>query len=218
MLNDISGFTRLSTFFQLAPFGLFVGAMPFLSDGTVFLLCFGLGLLLELVWCVGFLVTIRRVDARMKKAVVAGSAELVDGAVAGKPVLGRVVRTRQARRYDGFLVDAGRIGAPAAIVVFTVIGDGAPRRVAALVPATFKLRSGQAALLLAHPEQREVAVLEERATPEDLAGAANDPRWRTERLPTDRSVVGGWSTLVVAGIAGIVAGGLVALGIGAALS
>lgn len=218
MLNDLSGFTRLSTFFQLAPLGLFVGAMPSLGDGRVFLLCFGLGLLLEVVWCVGFLVAIRRIDARMKKAVAAGSAELVGGGVAGKPVLGRVVRTRQARRYDGFLVDPGRIGAPADIVVFTAIGDGPPRRVAALVPATFKLPAGQAALLLAHPEQREVAVLESRATPAQLAGAAADPRWQAEPLPTDRSVVGGWPALALVGIAGAVAGALVALGIGAALS
>lgn len=218
MLNDISGFTRLSTFFQLAPLGLFLGAMPFLGDGRVFLLCFGLGLLLELAWCIGFLITIRRIDARMKNAVTAGSAELIDAEVAGKPVLGRAVRTRQARRYDGFLVDPGRIAAPADIVVFTVIGDGAPRRVAALVPAAFKVPSGQAALLLAHPERREVAVLESRATSSQLTGAAADPRWKTEPLPSDRSVVGGWRTLVVVGIAGVVAGALVALGIGAALA
>lgn len=222
MLNDLSGFTRLSTFFQLAPLGLFVGAMPSLGDGRVFLLCFGLGLLLEVAWCVGFLVAIRRIDARMKKAVAVGSAELVGagaaGSVAGTPVLGRAVRTRRAKGYDAFLVDPGRIAAPADIVVFTAIGDGAPRRVAALVPATFKLPAGLAALLLAHPEQREVAVLESRATPAQLAGAAADPRWQTEPLPTDRSVVGGWPALVVVGIAGVVAGALVALGIGAALS
>ncbi|MFC4786615.1 hypothetical protein ACT8ZV_19225 [Nocardioides sp. MAHUQ-72] len=37
------------------------------------------------------------------------------------------------------------------------------------------------------------------ATPDRIVAIEADPRWRTERLPTDRSVVGGW--LPVAGLA-----------------
>lgn len=222
MLNDLSVFTRTAIFLQLMPLGLFLGTIPFAGDNRVFVLCFGLGTLLEVGWCVWFVVTIRLMDRRFKKDVAAGSSELLcagaTGQVLGTPVFGRVVRTRRAKRYDAFLVEPGRIAPPADLTVFTAIGDGAPRRVAAMVPATFKLPPGRSAFLLAHPERREVAVLEARATPADLAGAADDPRWKTERLPTDRSVVGGWSMLLAVGVAGVVAGLLVAFGAGVALS
>lgn len=222
MLNDLSVFTRLAIFCQMLPLGLFLGTVPFAGDNRVFALCFGLGAFVEVAWAVWFVVTIRRMDRRFKKDVAAGSSELVGagatGPVPGTPVFGRVVRTRPAKGYDAYLIEPGRLAPPADLTVFTAIGDGAPRRVAAMVPASFKLPRGQSALLLAHPERREVAVLESRATPDHLAGAAGDPRWKSERLPTDRSVVGGWAIVAAAGLAGGVVGALVALGIGAALS
>lgn len=60
--------------------------------------------------------------------------------------------------------------------------------------------------MLLDPDEREVALLDDRVMPEDLRRVVADPRWRTERLPTDRTVMGGWAVAALCALAGFAAG------------
>ncbi|MDO9457107.1 hypothetical protein, partial [Nocardioides sp.] len=66
--------------------------------------------------------------------------------------------------------------------------------------------------LLLHPDRREVAAVDDRVTVERLGAVDADPRWRSERLPSDRTVVGGYLGLLAAVTVGTAVGvGLAAL-------
>ena len=210
MLNDLARPTRLI----LAGFGVSIGLMlagPLAhapATGSLALLLAGLGV--EVLLLAVFPMALGRTDRRFRARVVAAGADIAHGAVAPVPAVGRVVR-RRAAALPWWMPGRGGGTGPAALVVLTAVGDGPPRRVAAVVPADLGLRgAGVPAELLVHPRHRDVAVVDDRVTPERLAAIDADPRWRSDRLPTDRSVVGGYPGLLVALVAGTAAG----LGVG----
>lgn len=213
MLNDIAWPTRL----LLAGFGVSIGLMlagPVVgaSSGVGFALLF-VGLGLEVVVLVVFPVALGRAERRFRREVVAGTAEIAQGSVAPVPAVARVVRRRLVR-LPWWLPGRGAGSGPAALLVLTVVGDGPPRRVAAVVPADLGLHGrGVPAEVLVHPTRRDVAVVDDRVTRERLTAVDADPRWRTERLPSDRTVVGGYLGLLAA----LVVGGAVGCGVGALL-
>lgn len=215
MLNDLSTFTRLSMFFQLAGVGLAGGALlgavllpldPDLGGGVLVLL--GAALSLVPAWAVGHAVALRRLERRFWDEVVAGSQELVAGRTAAT-LPARVVRRRRKRVLPAFTLATGRSSGPSLAVAATVVGDGPPRRVGLLLPVTPQLWPRGTALLVAvHPDRPEVAVLEDRVPADAVAAGASDPRW-SQRLPSDAQVVGGWVPLVgVAFVSLLVWGGV----------
>ena len=213
VLNDIAWPTRL----LVAGFGVAVGVMiggPALGDGggvSTALLLAGLGV--ELVVIAAFPLVLGRGERAFREVVVAATAQIASGEVVPVPAIGRVVR-RRVVPLGWFLPGRGGGPGPAALTVLTVIGDGPARRVAALVPVDLGLVSSKVpAALLVHPHERDVAVLEDRITAARLAEIGTDPRWGTERLPTDRTVVGGYVALAVALGLGVAAG----LGVSAAV-
>ncbi|WP_137292760.1 hypothetical protein [Nocardioides dongxiaopingii] len=216
MLNDLSRPTRL----LVAGFGLALGLMiggPGLGEGSgaSWVLLFG-GLLVEVVVIGAFPALLGRAERRFRVAVDAGTGEIARGEVVPVPAAGRVVRARADRRHGWFLPVRGAGPAPSSLTVLVALADGADgvraRRVAALVPPDLDLGHGGPALLLVHPVRRDVAVLDDRVTPDALVAVDADPRWTTQRLPTDRTVVGGYLALVAAAAAGVAAGfGLAAL-------
>ncbi|MFB9314967.1 hypothetical protein [Nocardioides plantarum] len=210
MLNDIARPTRL----MLAGFGIALGVIV---SGTVTgrtggvalaLLLGGLGL--EVLVLLGLPVVLGRAERRFRELVVAASAEIATGAVVPVPALGRVVR-RRIVRLPWWMPGRGAGAGPSVMVVLTAVGDGPARRVAAVVPADLGLHLRHVpAELLVHPRHRDVAVVDDRVTHERLVAIDADPRWGTERLPTDRTVVGGYVALV----ASLVVGAAVGAGLG----
>ncbi|WP_340538650.1 hypothetical protein [Nocardioides sp. GXZ039] len=214
MLNDIRWPTRaLVAGFGLA-LGLIIGGPAFGTSGdtsdstTAFALLF-VGIAVELVVISAFPVWAGRAQRRFSAEVAAATDELAAGDVSPVPEIGRLVRARTERRHGWWLPVRGSGPAPSEIAVFVALGDEPPRRVAALVPPDlgFSQVRDVPAVLLVHPEHREAAVLDDRVTPDRLAEVEADPRWRTERLPSDRRVVGGYLPL----------GGALLLGIGTGL-
>lgn len=206
MLNDMARPMRL----LVAGFGLAIGVMlggPIADagSGTAFATLM-VGLLLELVVLSVFPLLIGRADKRFKAEVVAASAEIATGVVEPVPAVGRLVRRRVAA-LPWWMPGHGGGHGRAALTVLTVVGDGPARRVAALVPVDLGLvTKGVPAVLLVHPVHRDVAVLDDRVTAERLSQVDADPRWDVERLPTDRTVVGGYLLLVAALLLGAALG------------
>lgn len=167
------------------------------------------GILVELLVLGVVTVAIGRADTRFKAEVVAAGAEIASGAVDPLPAIGRFVRRRTAD-LPWWMPGRGGGTGRAALTVFTAVGDGPARRVAALVPADLGLVTrGVPAVLLVHPEHRDVAVLDDRVTAQRLTQVDGDPRWAAERLPSDRTVVGGYLPLLAALLLGGVVGGAV---------
>jgi hypothetical protein len=196
-------------------FGLAIGVIlggPLAGAGSgeaLATLLVGLGL--EVVVVVVLAVLLGRAERRFRAEVVAASAEIASGAVEPVPTIGRLVR-RRVTDLPWWLPGRGRGHGRSALTVLTAVGDGPARRVAALVPADLGLTTrGVPALLLVHPVRRDVAVLDDRVTAERLAQVDADPRWGAERLPTDRSVVGGYLLLG----ASLLLGGAVGAGLSA---
>ncbi|MCW2815519.1 MAG: hypothetical protein JWN84_2974 [Nocardioides sp.] len=214
MLNDIAWPARL----LVAAFGLAAGlllgvALADPPDGVASALLLA-GLALEVAALVGLQVARVRADRAWQTELVAGTDELATGRVTPVTAVGRVVR-RRSLPVLSWLPGQGATAAPSVVLVLTALGDGAPRRVAACVPPGLGLRErGQPAVLLLHPARREVAVVDDRVTPERLAAVHADPRWDAERLPTDRSVVGGLLGLLAAAVVGTAVG----TGLGAAVA
>lgn len=216
MLNDLSTFTRRSLLAQMAGPGFAAGGMVGVAvlpldpdvDRDV-LAILGIALVLIIGWAVGHVVALRRLERRLWDEVEAGSEELLARSPGG-PLAARVVRGR-AKHRPAFTLATGRSSGPTVALAATVVGDGAPRRVGLLAPAGAGLRPGAPLLVAVHPERREVAVLEDRVTADEVARGAADERWRGP-LPSDRTVIGGWSPLVglaLLGLAGWAAVGLV---------
>ncbi len=206
MLNDIAWPTRLLMFGFGAAIGVMFGGLlvDVDSDANAYLLFAGLAveLVVVLVWPVG----LARAERRFRRTVVAATGEIASGAVQPVPAIGRVVRRRLVKR-DSYLPGRGSAPGPSALTVLTVVGDGPARRVAALVPAQMGLAMRKVpAALLVHPHQRDVAVVDDRITPQQVAAIGADPRWGAEPLPTDRTVVGGYLALLAAVAVGIAAG------------
>jgi hypothetical protein len=181
----------------------------------VFLAVEGLALLVIIGVMVATIVFSTRGEARLRDHVANGSTAIVTGQAAVQLTAGRLVRTRPAPGRPAFgLATPWPIGVPASIAVFTALPpEGPARRVAALIPASFGLRKGQSAVLGLHPGDAEVAVLDDRVSQEQLAHAAADPRWTSERLPTDASVVGGWLSVIAISLATLVVVAAVVIGI-----
>ncbi len=210
MLNDLSRQTRTMIFGQMLGPALMFGSV-LAVDGEHWVVAgfqFGFGALVMIGWAVGVVVWNRRNDRRFLALLERGGADLVAGRVAGEPAVGTVVRRKLARRSPSFMVGTdGPVVGPSAALVVTALADGGARRVAALVPAMLALESRKAPVaVLLHPDEPEVAVLDPRVSPQQLAAIAHDPRWATEDLPTDRSVVGGWLPLVGSAFLGLVVG------------
>jgi hypothetical protein len=221
VLNDMSSLARTSILLQmLAPgfaAGALVGSLLVPLDAGIdreVLVLLGVAFLLIPSWAVWHVVTMRRHERRLWDDVVAGSQELVDGAVVATPLPARVLRGRAKVGLPAFGLAGGQLPVAAVGMVATVVGDGPARRVGLLVPAQAVLPPAAPLLLAVHPDRPEVAVLEDRVTREDVAATTTDPRW-DQPLPTDRSVIGGWSALVGLAVVGLLAGA--ALGWGAAL-
>ncbi len=199
MLNDLSRQTRLAVFFQILGPTLMFGSIFAIETGfdAVVIGLLGFGVLVSLGWTVGFVVWNRRVDRRFKQAIARDSEDIVRGTVEPVPAVGRVVRRRTARLSPAFLFGSpGGLPPPAVVLVMTALTEDGARRVAALVPAQIGLSRKAPVAVRLHPVEREIAVLDPGVTPGQLADIAADPRWRTEKLPTDRQVVGGYSMLV----------------------
>jgi hypothetical protein len=216
VLNDLARPTRM----LVGGFGLVLGlilggpiglATLDASPGWSSALLFG-GLVLELVVITAFPLYFSRADRRLRERMVAATGEIARGEVEPVPAVARVVRRRTAD-LPWWVPGRGPGPGPSALTVLTALGDGAPRRVAALVPDDLGLHGKDVpAVLLLHPTDPEVAVLDDRVTHERLVEVDADPRWRTERLPSDRTVVGGYTALLAA----LAAGG--AVGVGLALA
>jgi hypothetical protein len=218
VLNDLSRFIRTSAFLQLLgpgfAAGALVGAFVVPLDtavGAAELALLGVALLLIVGWAVWHGVTLRRTERRLWDEVAAGSEELLAAPVGGA-LPARVVRGRPKRALAAYAMAHGRQPGPAVALAATLVGDGPARRVGLLAPASAVLPPGAALLVVPHPTRREVAVLDDRVTAAEVAASAADPRW-AERLPTDRSVIGGWTVLLACSAAGLVVGAVVGLGI-----
>lgn len=210
MLNDLSRQTRTMLFLQMLGSGLLFGAV-FAIDGehwTLTAVLATVGLVVTVGWAVGVVVWNRRVDRAFQAMLVRAGDEIVTGQVTGTPAVGRVHRRRIARRAPAYLVGTpAALPGPSVVLVVTALADDGARRVGALVPALVGLESRKAPVaLLLHPHEREAAVLDDRVTPDRLAAVGADPRWRTESLPTDRTVVGGYLAAAGCGVLGLVAG------------
>ena len=209
MLNDLARQTRTTILLQMLSFGLTFGALVGLgSDGTVALVLFAVGLVSMLLWVAGVVVWNRRADRAFKARLVRASDEIVSGRVPAVPAPGRVHRRRIARKHPAYVASRGEaLPGPAVVLAVTVLAEGGARRVGALVPALVGLESRRAPVaLLLHPDEPEAAVLDDRVTPEQVAAIAADPRWASEPLPTDRTVVGGYLPLLGCAVLGVLAG------------
>lgn len=223
MLNDLATFTRKIMFFQALPLGLLLAlfAVPAMGfpDGAMDNLAAMLGLLvaflvLEVAWAVGVIVTSRRADRRLVAELERGSREIVEGRVRPRTAVGQVRRRRVKRSQWTDVPGAVRAsGTHTLVVVLDVVGDGPPRRVAALVPPDFALGARKQFVSLAlHPELPEVAVVDLGADLREVAeAAAADARWRTEKPRSDRVVVGGYLALAAAWLLGLAAGTVLGL-------
>ncbi|GAA5151328.1 hypothetical protein GCM10023340_30010 [Nocardioides marinquilinus] len=213
MLNDIAWPTRL----LMVGFGVSIGLMVAgpvagAGSGAAFALITG-GVLVEVVLLLVFPVVLGVAERRMRRTLERASRDVLAGHVRPGGAVGLVVRRRVNRTTPWFLPGRGSGPAPTAVTVLTALPDdgGPPRRVAAAVPTTLgALGRGTPAALLLHPTERDVAVLDDRVGPQRLHEIAGDPRWRSLRLPTDRTVVGGYlpllAALVVGGVIGVVLG------------
>ncbi|MCD4534707.1 hypothetical protein LRP67_11495 [Nocardioides sp. cx-169] len=219
MLNDLTWQTRSMLFTQTLGPALALGSLFVLAgdNWTVAAVLFGLGLAVMVGWCVAVVVWNRRVDRRFKATLVRAGEEIVSGRVTATPAIGRVVRSRSARREPAYLADTPHpLPSPSVALVVTVLAEGGPRRVAALVPAMAGLEARRAPVaVLLHPHEREAAVLDNRVTSEQLAAIAGDPRWDTERLPTDSSVAGGYLSAFGCAVLGVLTGAGIAMVAGA---
>lgn len=210
MLNDLSAYTRATIFGQMIPFGLLIGSsLGMLSSGpdlTKTYWLFGIAMTFLVVWGVVVVVWPRRMARRMHAEIDRGSREIHAGTTAAALVPARVVRRRNWKRNRPWGLGAEEFSlGPAHSTAFTVLPpDGPARRVGALTPVP--LNPGSSAVLALHPMLPEVGVIGLRATNDDVAAAAADPRWRSERLPTDRTVVGGYLMLLAVAIAGVLVG------------
>jgi len=144
-------------------------------------------------------VLLNRTDRRLRQRAGGPHRDPSRIASHGSPAAGRVVRTRPERGGTH-------------VVVCTALAPGGARRVVAATPYA-GLRAGQPVALLLDPDDTDVAVLDDRVGPGDLAAIDADPRWRTWTLPTERRVAGGWSGVALAGLLGALAGGGVSLGV-----
>lgn len=198
-LNDIATQTRLSVATQLVGAGLIIGgidvAVDHLGLGLVLMLA---GLLVTLVWTVVVTTWARRSQRRLVERLDRGTHEVVEGRVAADQVPARVVRRRGG------------------VAVVTVLAPGRVHRRALLVPPDAPaLVRGTPVLVGLHPSLGEVAVLVRATTAEQVAAADADPRWREERVPRDRDVMGGWGAVALAGLVGFGVGLGLALLVGA---
>jgi hypothetical protein len=206
VLNDLARPTRL----LLAGFGLSIGLIlagpiggTFGDTGFVLLL---VGIGLELVVLCVFPAVLGRAERRFRRQLAAAGAEIARGSAVPVPAIGRVVRRRPVK-LPWWLPGRGGGMGDSVVVVLTALGDGAPRRVAAVVPADLGLHGRDVpAQLLLHPQHRDVAVVDDRVTTDRLRAIDADPRWRSERLPTDRTVVGGYLGLLASLVVGTAAG------------
>ena len=210
MLNDLARQTRIMLFTQMLGPALMFGAVLAINGEhwAVALTLLTLGAVAKLGWGIGVAVWNRRADRRFRSMLEHAGADLVSGRVAGLPAVGTVVRRKLARRSPSFMVGiAGPIEGPSAVLAITVLADTGARRVAALVPAMLALHARKAPVaVLLHPDEPEVAVLDPRVSQQQLTAIAEDPRWDTEPLPTDRSVIGGWLPALGCAALGIVVG------------
>lgn len=218
MLNDISRFTRLSTLFQILPIGFvlglalvpaWVGLDGFVPIALVTVILAAVALI---GWGTAYLTFLLRTDRRVLDGLQTATEEICSGAVApGTSVPARVVRTRRNKRHRLTAVlglTQGLVQAQT-VAVMTVLPPGAPaRRVGVLAPAdaSSALSKASTHAVALHPTQVEAGVLDARVTGPQRDALAADPRWRTEPLPTDRTVVGGYLPLVGMALIGMVVG------------
>ncbi|MEO9324707.1 hypothetical protein ABFT23_14530 [Nocardioides sp. C4-1] len=206
MLNDIALPTRLLVAGFGAAIGIILGGVLVEASSGAALAMLVIGLGVEVAVLVAFPVVLRRGEQQFNEVVVAATHDIASGAVTPVPALGRVVR-RRAVRLPWWLPGRGGGDDEPMMTVLTAVGDGEPRRVAAVVPADLGLEGRDVpALLMVHPQHRDVAVVDDRVTPDLLAEVDGDPRWTTEALPTDRSVVGGYLPLLAAALVGAALG------------
>lgn len=220
MLNDLSTFTRVSTFFQVLPVGVLIGGSilaPAAGLGA-FLLTVGAMLVLMFGWCIAAVVATRVMVSRFHGDIARGSAEIVQQGLPATIAPARLVRSRSRNSMRPWaLGPAPRAPGRTWSVTFTVLPhDGPARRVGALVP--IKLNKGAPALLALHPHRPEVGVIDLRATRDQIAAVQQDLRWATEDLPSDGTVVGGYLWLVVVGLGALGTGLAVGIAMMLALS
>lgn len=221
MLNDLSGHMRAFLLVNGMGMWVIVGAIFGMSPERGFtgvFVAIAVGLLTVIATGVWWLTSVRSREARLVREVTQGSEQIMSGAVTPRRAIGRVAYGRR-KSSPGFLMSRGGSPAPSQMVVVGVVGDGAPRRVALAVPAAMggMLPKGTAVALALHPTHPEVAVLEDRVTPQDLAAINADPRWATERLPTNLSVIGGpvtYAFMVLGMILGVGLGWLLVVALG----
>jgi hypothetical protein len=201
MLNSLASPLRAFAAVAGASMGLIVGdvVVGAYTAGWLFAgILLGAAALVCLVWFLG------RADKRFRSTLRRGSSEIVHRQVDAAGTAGRVRRQRVAPGADGFVLSgSGPIAERTSLVVVTALVAGPARRVACAVPTTkASLKNGQFVRVAVHPMLPEVAVLDDLATDAELRTIAEHPRWRTERLPSDLTVVGGLVTLIVYAAAG----------------
>ncbi|MFK4852553.1 hypothetical protein ACI3KT_13035 [Microbacterium sp. ZW T6_19] len=106
--------------------------------------------------------------------------------------------------------------APARLVQFRVLPANSTARLAhALVPVHITLAKGMPAALLLDRAHPDLALLDDRATPETLAAVNADPRWTTTKFPSAFAHQGG-RELLIGLAAGFVTAVIIALILNAA--
>ncbi|MGV9768074.1 hypothetical protein ACWDR7_01085 [Microbacterium sp. NPDC003461] len=123
-----------------------------------------------------------RANRRLLRELADASGAYVARGVEGEFAPARVVRSRSAAGVPGFLAGYPTPVEPTArIVVLHALAAQGPRRVLALVPASWQPHlpnRALAAVRLASPDT-DVAVLDGRVDAATLGQIAADPRWRT---------------------------------------
>jgi hypothetical protein len=219
-LNDVARPVRLLSLSTSLWAALMVTSMLLLwRDGITAVVGFLVGVVGWIATMVCQIVWTLRTNGRVLQQAVVASSEIVAGRVQPVRVPGRVVRTRPGRRRPAY-VDSGQLppGHPSRSLLANVLTDAGPRRALALVPAELPLtaRDRPVALLL-HPTSPGLAVLDTSIDPAALAAGDADPRWSTERLPTEGSIAGGWTAAVACALLGVAVGVLAAVVLVAAL-
>ncbi len=207
-LNDLSRPTRRMVFVQAGGGALMLGSVMLVDDSLLaFLGCLAVGAGAMLGTPIWLMVWSRRRNGRFLDRTEAGSAEIVSGRVVPLRASGRTVRSRVEVGRTAY-VDSGALPPhhPSRALVATVLTPDGPRRAMALVPAELHLTAGGTPIaVLLHPHDHDVAVLDTATDAAALAAGDTDPRWTTCRIPSDRTVVGGWSLAALSAALGVVA-------------
>lgn len=212
--NDLSRFMRTYVGSLAAAAGVVVGVSTAATregsdiDHPVVLAALAGGAVLAwMATSVAWVSWLRSADRDLKARLAEGSREITTRAVHAVALPGRAVHHRTDKRSSSWVASSpDPLAAPALTLAVTVLTDP-PRRVVAQVPPRPDGYPRDTSLrVLVHPAHDDVAVLDDRAGAEELAALGADPRWASEPLPTDATVLGGYPRLAAVAAGAFVVG------------